>query len=172
MIHRNPRWASLFLVVVLLSPFGCDSSGGGSTKPRIIFSPDSRAIDQETVFEHTVEVKGLDHVFYIAFDVEYDPDVIEYLSAEEGSYMNQNGADDTLFEIALADGIPGKLSVGLSRTGTAPAVSGSGPLLTLTFRATSPGTTTLSFTDPRGFRDETDQEATVDSWKEGTITVQ
>ena len=172
MIHCKSRWASFFVVVLLLLPFGCDSSGGGGTKPQIKFSRNSLVIDQGTTFEHTVEVRGLDNVYYTAFDVEYDPDIIEYLSAEEGSYMNQNGADDTLFEIALEDGIPGRLSVGVSRTGTAPTVSGSGPLLTLTFRATAPGNTTLSFTNPRGFRDETDQEATVDTWKEGTITVQ
>ena len=51
-------------------------------------------------------------------------------------------------------------------------VSGSGTLLTLTFKAMGPGATSLSFANPKGLKNSANQDVVIGSWENGTVTVQ
>ncbi len=97
--------------------------------------------------------------------------MIEYVDSAEGSFMNQEGNDPTSLQVALDNGIPGKLTVGLSRLGDVGDISGGGTLLTLRFVAVNPGITTLSFSPPMGFKNSGNGQTQVQAWENGTVSV-
>jgi len=109
----------------------------------------------------------------VAFDLTYDPAVIEYIDPEEGSFLSRNEPDSTNFQSALENGTQGKAVFGLTRLGGG-EVSGSGTLLTLHFKAVGAGTTPISLSSPKKFMNGANpsQEVSIDSWEDGSITVQ
>ncbi len=176
---------SLFFILYLIGflvLFGC-SGGGGSdnstTEPppahsttKVLVSPASGNVSNGTTFTRTVEVQNIKNGFFTAFDVTYDPAIIEFVDATEGVLLNQNGSAQTFFQAALENGGQGRVVVGLTRLGQIGEVSGSGTLLTLSFKAVGTGTATLVFSNPKGFKNINNQDLTIDAWENGTITVQ
>jgi len=137
----------------------------------VSLSPTNQSINPGDMIIHTVEVRNLQETYFSAFDLSYDPEVIEYVDSVEGDFMNQQGADPTSLQIALDNGIPGKLTVGLSRLGSIGNISGGGTLLTLRFLAVNPGITTLSFSPPMGFKNSKNEQNPISSWENGRVSV-
>ena len=172
---------SIFLIFFLCVPFllfGCGDDKLPEPIPlssqptaKVVISPPSGAVSQGSVFTRTVEVQNLKGTFFAAFDVTYNPAVIEFQNVAEGTFLNKNGTDATSVQVALQNAAQGSVAVGLTRLGPIGDVSGSGMLLTLTFKAVGPGITRLAFQHPRGLKNSDNQDVT-SSWEDGTVTVQ
>jgi Cohesin domain len=158
--------------------YGCGGGGGGGSTPpsgpmtEVSVSPDSSSVNQGEEFTRTVEVKDAGSIYFAAFDITYDPKVIEFLGADEGSFFSQNQAGSTWFEAALENGKQGRLAMGITRLGSVGEVSGSGQLVTLHFKAVGPGTTSIGLSAPRGFKNSAGKSVAVSAWTDGTVMVQ
>lgn len=169
----------LILFVLFILP-GCGSGGEVNSNQTSVpvesfstvsLSPANQSVNLGDMVIHTVEVRNLEQTYFSAFDISYDPEVIEYVDSSEGDFMNQAGTDPTSLQVALDNGIPGKLTVGLSRLGSIGDISGGGTLLTLRFMAVNPGITTLSFSPPMGFKNSENGQNPVNAWENGTVSV-
>lgn len=160
---------------------GCGDGGGGGgqtptsqpTMAKVSVSPATGTVNKGDAFIRTVEVQSVGNTYYVAFDLTYDPAVIEYIDAEEGSFLSRNEPDSTNLQAALENGTQGKVVFGLTRLGGG-EVSGGGTLLTLYFKAVGAGTTSISLSTPKKFMNGANpsQEVSIDSWEDGSITVQ
>ncbi len=175
-----PRGASclaiLCLVALLVQACG-DQSGKASATPQptgstVALSTPAGAVNPGDVFASSVEVRNLGETFYAAFDVTYDPSALEFQGASDGTFLSNEGLDGTLFQAALQDGNPGRVTVGMSRVARVRGVSGGGTLLNLRFKALRAGTTTLAFADPRAIRNSDHRDVVVEAWEDRVITVQ
>jgi len=166
---------SFLLSLVISGCSGGESPSAPTLPPRVLFSApsDSNPVNQGKIFTRTVEVQGMQKAFSAAFDVIYDPSVIEYVKADEGPFLNRSNALNTsFFQSALQDGVKGRIVIGLTLLGQVDGVSEGGTLLTLSFRALNPGVTTLAFADPKSVKNNLNQSMSIDSWGNTTITVQ
>lgn len=177
------RFFSATCMLAVLSIYGCGGSDSEPAPqaqatpippagPKVLISPISGTVTQGNTFSRTVVVQNVGNAFYAAFDVAYDPAVVEFVSATEDGFLSRNGADQTSFQVALQDGQQGKIAVGVTRLGQIGDVSGTGQLLTLSFRAVGPGTTALAFSNPREIKNSSGQNTVVSVWDDEVITVQ
>jgi hypothetical protein len=168
-----------------LAIHGCGGGGGGGggsgvpsqpSTAEVSLFPSSGMVSQGQDFTRTVEVRNVGKTFFVAFDVTYDPKVIKYVDTVEDTFLNRNNQDQTTLQAALQNGVEGRVTIGLTRQpdpfGGKGDVYGSGQLLTLHFKAVGPGTTSLSFSDPKGFVDSTNNTVSIGAWQDGTVTVQ
>jgi hypothetical protein len=79
----------------------------------------------------------------VPFHVTYDPQVLQFESGEEGTFLKRDGTQTAFFAASMSE--PGELVVGLSRLGTEPGANGSGDLCLLRFRVISRGDARLAF---------------------------
>jgi hypothetical protein len=180
---RNHSTKIFFFACLLAAVIiqGCGRGGGGGgqaptsqpTMAKVSVSPPTGTVNKGDTITRTVEVQNVGNTFYVAFDLTYDPQVIAYVDVEEGSFLSRNEPDSTNLQAALENGTQGKIVFGLTRLGGG-EVSGSGTLLTLHFRAVGSGTTSISLSTPKKFMNGANpsQEVSIDSWEDGTITVQ
>jgi hypothetical protein len=111
------------------------SPGAGS----VSMAEQSRTGDQVTV---AVNVTGVNAVYGAAFSVFYDTAEVEFVGDSPGSILESGGiaAQYSVFET------PGQLIVGASRLGGSGVnVTGTLPLIRLTFRALQAGSSPLGF---------------------------
>jgi hypothetical protein len=155
------------LDAALVAGFTADTSPGapGSVSAQLgSASDDVVAID--------VILTDTPAVFSVAFDLVYDRQRAEYLSAEEGTLLDVDGAA-TQF---LVSDEAGRLVVGATRLqdpgGTIPDVDATGAALlaTFRFRAREAGTSRVDFDDaqPRSVKDHNGVERPV-SWSGGAL---
>ena len=82
-----------------------------------------------------VKVGGGVNVFSYGLDFVYDPAVLEYVSAEKGAFLADNGAAETSFNAGLENNIGGKLVMAEARMGeNRIGVTGDGVLFNVKFR--------------------------------------
>jgi hypothetical protein len=178
MSHLRQFFACIVLAIALIGcGSGGSSSGNGSPGPsadkaEVRIEPSSGVVVQGTTFTRTVQVKRIGDSYYAAFDVSYNPEVIDYVDVTEGPFFSRGGSDQTSIQVASPANEKGRLTLGLTRLARDGEVSGSGELLTFRFKAIGPGTTRLTFESPMGFRNRKNQEVTVDAWESAAITVQ
>lgn len=169
------RLATFCLGALLLQACGDQSAGTPSapqpTVPTVALSTPAGAVSRGDVFALSVEVYRLEETSYAAFDVVYDPAVLEFQGASDRTFLSNRGLDGTLFQAALPDGIPGRVTIGMSRVARVRGVSGGGTLLSLSFKALRAGTTTLAFGDPRTIRNSDHREVSIQAWEDLVITV-
>jgi general secretion pathway protein D len=106
--------------------------------------------DQFAVEVRVTDTNGLASAPFI---LQYDPIFVEFLRADEGGLMKQDGKP-TSFQ-ASDDRNVGRLTVSLSRPGNTGGVNGTGTLMTATFKArnrgpASFGLTGVNFAGPTG----------------------
>ena len=175
MSKQAPKIIILGGLALLMLAAGCNgsSSGSGGTPiSRVSISPSVEEVASGVTFSRTVEVQDIGDSFYIAFDLTFDPNVIQFVNASEGPFFTGNAADPTSVQAALQDGVQGRLTIGLTRLGLIGNVSGTGTLMTLVFQAVGQGTSQLVFEQPRGLRNDARQDVAVGAWEDGTVTVQ
>lgn len=85
-------------------------------------------------------------VYGVAFDLNYDQNIIRFQSIDVSGGALSNVATKTGFRNSQTDN--GKLVVGISKQGQVPGEQGQGRIATITFQAVSVGNTTLTFVDP------------------------
>ncbi|MBI5754652.1 lamin tail domain-containing protein [Candidatus Peregrinibacteria bacterium] len=100
----------------------------------------SLAVDNATPSEGdsvtvSISVKDAVDLFAYGVDLAYDPEVLDFVSAEKGSFLNESGQVDTAFEEGLENDVAGKLIVGEARTMQQKVgVTGEGKLLKAVFQ--------------------------------------
>jgi len=89
-----------------------------------------------------VNVSNVTDLFGAPFYLRYDPTRLEVVSAAEGGFLNNDG-QTTVF-LKSIEAVNGEVIVGVSRLGAVGGVSGSGSLMSITFKAKASGPVTLS----------------------------
>ncbi len=184
---KNTMRLGLFLLMAV-GPVGCgggggDTGGGSGSNPTppvihdavVFLSPQTKTVAVGATVTQTIDVAALKNAYYAAFDVTYDPQVLEHVGQLPGDFLNGTGdnVSQSQFHVALVDdAVPGRLKVGVTRLGTKAGVFGEGTLAVLTFEAVGPGTTHVAFDLPKGIQTFDDTEVLVTKWKSATVTVQ
>lgn len=138
---------------------GSGSGDDGGTTPPEDLGPIAIGVDPSTVTLSQGETIGIkvkatdsEGLFGFQFDLEYDSAVLEYVSTEEGNFLDNGGADDTFCVAAdvSVDGLVDNYAcTRLNTGGSVTGVEGSGVLATVTFRALSTGTSRMDLTNVR-----------------------
>jgi general secretion pathway protein D len=98
-------------------------------------------INQGQEFSLNFKIEQITDLFSAALHIQYDPAVVEFVSATEGSFLTQGGVS-TLFTHST-NNQDGKIIVGLKQEADGQGVSRAGELFSLQFRAAAPGTTEI-----------------------------
>jgi len=111
----------------------------------VSLSPASLEIGKDTSFSLTLSVSTVSNLFGVAFDLNFNPSLISYVSTTEGNFLSQ-GCQTSLM---TAQNPQGKLIFGLTRLGVAcGGVTDQGALATINFKSlTQEGTNNLSFSN-------------------------
>ena len=109
-----------------------------------VISTDSLAVGD--TFDIDVQIDNVVNLWSWGFGLSWDPDVLEAVeSPVEGSFLKQNG--DTIFVFEPMDNTPGCISAISANLYSYGGVSGSGLLVTVTFKVVSMGSTTIDIFD-------------------------
>ena len=130
------------------TPVTHGGGGGGNPRPTPPENPTlalvlpSTSITVGDAVNVTVHLSDASNVSSVPFHVEFDPAILEFLSATQGSGVA------ALQPILLANvnpTRPGDLAVGLSLVESSGLLQGSGAVIRLQFRALAPGVSALDF---------------------------
>lgn len=96
------------------------------------------------VIGDTLTVTGnagnLGNLFSYGLELDYDAEVLSFISAEKGTFLSANGTVETSFQSGLANDVAGKLLIAEARTvADKTGVSGSGALFTVQFKVLAVG---------------------------------
>lgn len=131
---------------ILGTPKGVNSVYQGAGSNVSIYPESTFSLSGDTV-SFTINIEDSSDLFAYGFDLNYDPSVLTFNSASEGTFLNSDSAS-TAFFTSLENNIEGRLMIAGSRlTNPVTGVSGSGDLLVLTFNTVGPeaSSTDLSF---------------------------
>ncbi|MBU1102417.1 cohesin domain-containing protein [Patescibacteria group bacterium] len=111
----------------------------------VSLSPTSQNVARSTNFSLTINISSVTNLFGVAFDLNFNPSLIDYVSATEGTFLS-SGCQTSLM---TAENPAGKLVFGITRLGAScGGVSGSGILAILNFRSLiQDGSNILSFSN-------------------------
>jgi general secretion pathway protein D len=113
----------------------------GKTTLRLVTPPSVKKGDQFTVEVRAADVKNL---YTAPFTLTFDPIFAEFVSAVEGDLLKIDGKPTSF--LSSPDKNTGRVVVGTGRTGNVGGVSGTGSLLTATFKAKSKGPASFGLT--------------------------
>ncbi len=134
----------------------------------VSITPASQNVSPSSRFTISVNINNVSNLFGAAFDLIFDPNVLEFVSTKEGNFLGSDGVSTWLNTAVSSEG----LIVGYSRiaqAGIPTGISGSGTLMTLTFEALAEGTSTLNFQNNHLLDPEIEEIAT--NWKDGAVIV-
>jgi len=97
-------------------------------------------------FSITLDIESVTDLFGIAFDLSFDPSLVNFVSAEKGGFMSSDGCETSLM---VSESQSGNLIVGLARMGSEfGGISGTGTLMTFNFVSLNKtGTNNFSFSN-------------------------
>jgi hypothetical protein len=149
LFKTNSLWLMLPFIIVFAFA-GCsddsndDSGSGMFTSDNENPASNSVYLELEShdndTFVLAVKAKDLSNVYGIYFDVNFNGEIIEYVSATEGDFLKDGS--DTFF---LATGKANSVVIGVTRQTDAASKSGSGIICKITFRGLVDGTSRLDF---------------------------
>jgi hypothetical protein len=131
----------IYLFLIILIIFG---AAGAAQAQTVSLTPASVQANQNSAFSLNVNISA-ENLFSVYFDLDYNPSLMSFAGATEGTFMSQGC--ETAF--MTAENPAGKLIVGLTRLGeSCGGISGSGSLMTLNFNSlTQNGATNLTFSN-------------------------
>lgn len=108
-------------------------------------TPQSLEVEPDSNFSLTLSIESVSNLFGIAFDLDFNPSLVSFVSVDEGAFLSQ-GCQTSLM---TAESPVGKLIIGLARLGAScGGVSGSGTLMTFNFNSLQQtGTNNFSFSN-------------------------
>jgi len=153
----------LILVSLVLSgcpepPVNQDNGNGNGTVP---FTPDPQSMYVEPMtasvgdtVKVVVKVNEVGEVYGYQLDLTYDSAILEVMTTDtgepavaEGGFLKTNAPDGT-FGVPVKIDTPGKVAnIAFIKLGKVSGNSGSGELVTISFKAKSAGTSTIGFTN-------------------------
>lgn len=180
----------LAILAMAVGLAACGGGGGGTgtntgaagtpaTPASVLVTPSSETVAKGQTISRTINIENASNAFYVAFDILYNPAVLQFVNAKEGSFMDKDGADATSMQSVLQsdttvqNGVKLKrLTIGLTRLGDIGGVSGSGTLVSVTFFAIGSGQSPILISTPRGIKDMNNQDVAVNTWQDASVTVQ
>jgi hypothetical protein len=99
----------------------------------------SRTVNSGESVSFDVEINSVSNLYGFQFDLEYDPNILEFSTASEGTFLNKNRQDGTfcIQPKASSHASVNYVTIACTRTGQTGGVDGSGVLESLTFTAKS-----------------------------------
>lgn len=110
----------------------------------ISLDPAKLSVSKNEEFTLLVNVNPLLNLFAYQFDIKYNPKNYEIVSVEEGSFLNNNGADNTFFLGPLNGSRKDIIAFASTRMGSIGGVDGTGTLVEITFMAKKAGKVRVS----------------------------
>ncbi|MCW8860586.1 MAG: cohesin domain-containing protein, partial [Deltaproteobacteria bacterium] len=107
----------------------------------MVFIDGEQLVNQGDEFTLSFKVEEVEDLFSSPLYVQYDPAIVEFISATEGSFLNQEGVATLFTHTDLNQG--GRIVVGLKQGANGQGVSGDGELFSLQFRAKASGKTEI-----------------------------
>ena len=112
-----------------------DSAGQAHNATAFIEGP--QLVNQNDEFTLSFHIQEVESLFSSPFSIQYDPQVFEFISVEEGTFLNQNGVSTVFTHTEL---IPtGSIVIGLKQGADGQGVTGDGELFKMKFRAKAVG---------------------------------
>ena len=136
----------MFILIVIFSLSGCKLPWDTSDAPVPIIHivPQNQSISLGEKFPLEIRADNVSYLFATPFYLLYDTNFLKFDSAAEGTFLNQNNMDSTTF-LFSNDSTRGRITIGLTRLGQVPGVSGSGLLMTVYFGAINKGASNIDF---------------------------
>ncbi|MFA5948480.1 MAG: lamin tail domain-containing protein [Candidatus Gracilibacteria bacterium] len=142
-------------IAILGTPKGANSNyGGGGMAVTLNIAEDNSNVGDN--INAVVSVDSALDMYAYGFEINYNPDVLNFVSATEGAFLKSGGVS-TSFNAAKQDGVEGVLIVGNARMQNPPTgVDGAGSLFTIVFEVvgTSENPTGVTF-GPQSFVSDT-----------------
>jgi len=135
---------------------------------KISVSPAAQTVNVGDTVIVEIKVSNANDLYGFQFNIEYDPDVLEYKSIEQGTFLSRNGADQTYPINPQVS--PGLLeNIVLSRLGPVGGLNGDGTLEKITFIAVGAGTSDIKMSNIKFVNSKPEQIAT--TGENGQVTV-
>ncbi|MEW6089104.1 MAG: secretin N-terminal domain-containing protein [bacterium] len=109
----------------------------------IYINPQTKDAKINEEFSLEIMVNNISDLFAVPFYITYNPKVLQFVSAKEGSFLGQDGNTTTF--LFSNDVNRGRVIVGLTRLGQVKGVSGSGLLMSVNFKASGTGESLIGF---------------------------
>ncbi len=123
-------------------PQDCEEAEIPSGPATLSFSPSVKSVGTGETFTIDLRISNAKNLFGFQFDLEYDPNILEFMEATEGGFISRNG-NDNKFCVEYKKNESGLVKdIACTRLGSG-SVEGGGVLEKITFRAIGPGTTKL-----------------------------
>lgn len=120
-----------------------------NTTANLFFDPSKIGFSKGDTFYVDLKIEKVYNLNAVALDIDYNPNLVEYLSSEEGNFLNENGKVSTSFIIDNSE-TDGKLICGLSRlssTEPGPSTTPAEVLFKLKFLAKNVGSGDLKMSN-------------------------
>lgn len=127
-----------------------------STLPQLSLVPAGKVVAPGQVVKVSVLLQEARGVTSIPFHVQFNPEVLQYVGAQEGNLFESSSLQPILMASVNPDR-PGNLAVGLALIESSGLLNASGTILVLEFRALGIGQSDLSF-DRASVRGPTSRE--------------
>ena len=125
--------ATLIMVGMMTLSVAPYADNGGNATMKVVPSSIDRTVGDEFSIDIVIE-PGDAEVYSAQYTLGFDPEILEALSQEEGDFLNEAGAANTIEATNNIDNEAGKLEYGLTRTGVITGVTTTGTLSQITFR--------------------------------------
>ena len=102
--------------------------------------PEEISAKQGAEFAFDVNINISQQVYALNINLTYNPDILEFVSASEGNFLNKDGLS-TFFIVIPKEGI---VSIGITRYNTQTCITGEGTIANLIFNSKSGGTSDLN----------------------------
>ncbi|MFH1288475.1 MAG: secretin N-terminal domain-containing protein [bacterium] len=109
----------------------------------IYISPQIKNVKMNEEFSLDVSVNSSSNLYAAPFYLTYNPKLLQFISAKEGSFLGQDGNSTTF--LFSNDVNRGRIIIGLTRMGQVKGVSGSGTLISVSFKAVGMGNVSIGF---------------------------
>jgi hypothetical protein len=127
-------------------PLDCPQPVPPAGPQKVSVSPATQTVNVGSTVFVEIEISDANDLYGYQFNIEYDPNILQYESIEEGSFLNKNGADSTF---PVDPKISADLIKNIARTRMGPVggLKGDGTLETITFTALSAGTSEIKISN-------------------------
>ena len=125
--------ATLIMVCMMPLSFASYTDNGDDATMKVVPSSIDRIVGDEFSIDIAIE-PGDAEVYSTQYTLGFDPEILEVLSQEEGDFLNEAGAANTIEVKNEIDNEAGKLGYGVTRMGVTTGVTTTGTLSQITFR--------------------------------------
>ncbi|MGH9488480.1 MAG: cohesin domain-containing protein [Terriglobales bacterium] len=110
----------------------------------LVVAPATRQVRAGQKFQVQLDLRNVHNAYALSFQLNFNPNALQLSSMRLGGFLERGGASPAL--VHTVDAASGTAQVSLSRPSGASGISGSGPVVTVTFIAKAAGTSRLSVT--------------------------